>query len=76
MKISIKCLIRRRNSLGIESLPGSLRESLEALKSDSDYLKTCFHGELLETYFMLKQDEITETEDKSKSQQFMLYYDV
>jgi glutamine synthetase len=66
----------RRNSLGIKSLPGSLRESLGALKSDSDYLKTCFHGELLETYFMLKQDEITETEDKSKSQQFMLYYDV
>ena len=66
----------RRNSLGIKSLPGSLRESLEALKSDSDYLKTCFHGELLETYFMLKQDEITDTEDKSKTQQFMLYYDV
>jgi glutamine synthetase len=66
----------KRDSLGIKSLPGSLRESLEALKSDSDYLKTCFHGELLETYVMLKQDEITETEDRSKTQQFMLYYDV
>jgi glutamine synthetase len=66
----------KRDSLGIKSLPGSLRESLEALKSDSDYLKTCFHGELLETYVMLKQDEITETENRSKTQQFMLYYDV
>ena len=53
-------------------------ESLEALKSDSGYLKTWFHSELLETYFMLKHDEITEDEgkDKSKTQQFIRYYDV
>ena len=32
----------KRNSLGIKSLPSSLEESLEALKSDSDYLKSVF----------------------------------
>ncbi|MGI0039450.1 MAG: type I glutamate--ammonia ligase, partial [Nitrososphaera sp.] len=44
-----------RNSFGIRSLPGSLEESLEALKSDSGYLKSCFHDELLQTYVALKQ---------------------
>jgi glutamine synthetase len=69
----------RRNNLGIKSLPASLRESLEALKSDSGYLKTWFHSELLETYFMLKHDEIIEDgskDNKSKTQQFIRYYDV
>jgi glutamine synthetase len=68
----------RRNNLGIKSLPSSLGESLEALKSDSGYLKTWFHSELIETYFMLKHDEITEDEgkEKSKTQQFIRYYDV
>jgi glutamine synthetase len=68
----------RRNNLGIKSLPASLRESLEALKSDSGYLKTWFHSELLETYFMLKHEEIIEdgSKDKSKTQQFIRYYDV
>ena len=76
MKISIKC-DSKRNSLGIKSLPGSLDESLEALKSDSDYLKICFHNELIETYRMLKKDEIAQVgKDKSKARQFMFYYDV
>jgi glutamine synthetase len=66
----------KRNSLGIKSLPGTLRKSLEALKCDSDYLKLCFHRDLLETYLILKQNEITEAEGQSKTQQFMLYYDV
>jgi glutamine synthetase len=68
----------KRNNLGIKSLPTSLGESLEALKSDSDYLKTWFHNDLIETYFMLKHDEITgdEGKDKSKTQQFIRYYDV
>jgi glutamine synthetase len=64
-----------RNSLGIKSLPGSLRESLEALKSDRDYLKPCFQGELLETYVALKQEEVVDA-GKSKERQFVLYYDV
>lgn len=63
-----------RDSLGIKSLPGSLEESIQALKSDQSYLKPCFNDELVETHIMLKQSEIAEA--RSKSQQFMLYYDV
>jgi glutamine synthetase len=67
----------KRKSLGIKSLPHSLSESLQALKSDPDYLKLCFHPELLETYFILKQDEIDEEENhNSKTHQFRLYYDI
>jgi glutamine synthetase len=66
----------KRNSLGIKSLPRSLKESLEELKSDSNYLM-CFHGELIETYMMLKEEEIIQVgKDKSKPRQFMFYYDV
>ncbi|MFZ0328741.1 MAG: type I glutamate--ammonia ligase, partial [Nitrososphaeraceae archaeon] len=66
-----------RKSLRITSLPSTLGESLEALKTDSDYLKICFDGQLIETYEMLKREEIREVrKDESKARQFMLYYDV
>ena len=66
----------KRNGLGIKSLPRSLDESLEVLKSDSDYLDVCFDNELIETYKTLKQQEIVQTGNgTSKEMQFMLYYD-
>jgi glutamine synthetase len=67
----------KRMSLGIKSLPSSLEESLEALKSDSDYLKICFHNELIESHTRIKHEEITQVgNDKTKAKQFMCYYDV
>jgi glutamine synthetase len=66
-----------RNSLGIKSLPSSLKKSLIALKSDLNYLKVCFQMELIETYVRLKEEEIKKIgNDKSKTKQFMLYYDI
>ena len=66
----------KRKSLGIKSLPRSLAESLEVLKSDLDYLDVCLDNELIETYNTLKQQEIIQIgNDKSKAMQFMLYYD-
>lgn len=74
-----------KSTLGIKSLPGSLTEALDALKSDCDYLKLCFYPELLETYMTLKREESFEVEgSKSTSTQpellrsklFMHYYDV
>jgi glutamine synthetase len=67
----------KRNRLGIKSLPSNLGESLEALKSDGDYLHICFDKELIETYSMLKEEEMIQIgDDKSKARQFMFYYDV
>jgi glutamine synthetase len=67
----------KRNSLGIKSLPSILERSLVALRSDSDYLKVCFQMELIETHIGPKENEIREIgNDKSKIEQFMLYYDI
>jgi glutamine synthetase len=67
----------KRKSLGIDVLPGSLEESLLALKSDSSYLDLCFQNNLIDTYVELKNDEINEVgRDKSRINQFVLYYDV
>ena len=64
-----------RTGLGIKSLPGSLQESIDALKSDHEYLNPCFQGDLLETFIALKKEEITYAAG-SKERQFMLYHDV
>ena len=64
-----------RTGLGIKSLPGSLQESIDALKADREYLNPCFQGDLLETFIALKQEEITYAAG-SKERQFMLYHDV
>ena len=67
----------KRNDLGIKSLPNSLEESLEALKSDSDYLMICFPRELIESHMAIKEEEIIQVgNDKTKARQFMFYYDV
>ncbi|OLC22426.1 MAG: type I glutamate--ammonia ligase [Thaumarchaeota archaeon 13_1_40CM_3_50_5] len=64
-----------RTGLGIKSLPGSLQESIDALKADREYLNPCFQSDLLETFIALKKEEITYAAG-SKERQFMLYHDV
>jgi len=66
----------KRISLGIQSLPRTLRDSLERLQSDLDYLKICLSDELIETYLTIKEAETKKVSEKSKSQQFLYYYDI
>jgi glutamine synthetase len=72
----------RRKDLGIKSVPGSLEESIVALKSDHLYMtNSCFNDECLETYIDLKENEIStvresEVKKESRLQQFYMYYDV
>ncbi|HJT47444.1 MAG TPA: glutamine synthetase beta-grasp domain-containing protein [Nitrososphaeraceae archaeon] len=67
----------RRKNLGIKSLPSSLVESLSELKSDSNYLGICFDKGLLQTYSVIKEQEIMQIgKDGAKARQFMLYYDI
>jgi glutamine synthetase len=72
-------------SLRIKSLPGTLTEALEELKCDSEYLDLFFSTDLLETYSMLKKEEVKEVEGQGSSSShpvssrlklFMRYYDV
>jgi glutamine synthetase len=76
---------QNKSSLGIKSLPGTLTEALEGLKCDSEYLKLFFSSDLLETYSMLKKEEVEEVEGQRSSSShpvssrlklFMRYYDV
>jgi len=64
-----------RKSHMIRSLPSNLQESIEALKSDRDYLKPCFESDLIETHIALKQEEIAYA-GRSRERQFKLYYDI
>ena len=67
----------KRDENGIKVLPGSLEESLTALKTDSNYLRLCFQPDLIDTYVELKNKEILEIgRDQSLTNQFMFYYDV
>jgi glutamine synthetase len=66
-----------RSNFGIKSLPAKLEESLDALKSDSGYLDVCFCNDLIDTYIMLKKEEIAQIgKGNTKAKQFMFYYDV
>jgi glutamine synthetase len=66
-----------RSSFGIMFLPAKLEESLDALKSDSEYLDMCYHDDLIDTYLILKEEEIAQIgKGNKKAKQFMFYYDV
>jgi glutamine synthetase len=64
-----------RRDLGIKTLPRTLQDSVDALKSDQSYLKPYFCNELVDTYIELKCEEIASATG-SKERQFMLYYDI
>jgi glutamine synthetase len=64
-----------RSALGIKTLPRTLQDSVDALKSDQGYLKPYFCNELIDTYMELKCNEIAFATG-SKERQFMVYYDI
>jgi glutamine synthetase len=64
-----------RKAHGIGTLPRTLLESIDALKSDQYYLKPYFSNDLLETYAELKGDEISFATG-SRERQFILYSDI
>jgi len=62
----------------IPHVPGSLEESLEALKNDHDFLKAggVFTEDLIETWIEYKQEnEISELKLRPHPYEFFLYYD-
>ncbi len=65
----------RRRQLGIGSLPGSLRESVEALKSDNEYLKPVFDSSLVEAIISNAEREILAVESRPHPYEFYLYFD-
>ena len=63
---------------GIATVPGSLREALDALEADGDFLRVgnVFSESLLESYVEGKQEEIDVIGLRPHPMEFELYYSV
>ncbi|HEV2449006.1 MAG TPA: type I glutamate--ammonia ligase [Thermoplasmata archaeon] len=66
----------RRHELGVRELPGSLGESLDALASDSEFLRGIFPASLLETYTEAKREEQLQLNLRPHPYEFYRYLDL
>ncbi len=62
-----------RRSLGVKSLPETLKEALDELECDNEYLKPAISKELLESYIELKKAEWKEIEYKVSPAELFYY---
>ncbi len=65
----------RRKELGVGELPGSLREAVDALEADREFLKPIFPDDLVEKYVELKVDEHIQTSLRPSPYEFYRYLD-
>jgi glutamine synthetase len=66
----------KRKELGVAELPGSLLESVEALKSDSKFLEDIFSKDLLETMTELELSNYRAVSARPHPYEFYLYFDL
>ena len=66
----------RRKSLGIGELPGSLREAVECLQSDQEFLKPIFTQEIIEAIIENGIKEHGEVSRRPHPYEFYLYFDI
>ncbi|RLI31125.1 type I glutamate--ammonia ligase [Candidatus Bathyarchaeota archaeon] len=65
----------RRRQLGIKELPGSLKEAVESLQSDQEYLKPIFSQDLIDKIVELEINEYREVNLRPHPYEFHLYFD-
>ena len=63
---------------GIPTVCGSLRDALNALDADRDFLKAgnVFNDNLIDSYISLKMDEVIQLEHSPHPVEFKMYYSV
>ncbi|MEM2115198.1 MAG: glutamine synthetase, partial [Candidatus Caldarchaeum sp.] len=66
----------RRRQLGIRELPGNLREAVEELLSDNEFLKPVMSEDLLEVMTELQLKSFIDVSTKPHPYEFYLYFDV
>jgi len=66
----------RKKQLGIKELPTSLREAVEALKSDSDFLKPIFTDDLIDALAELEVSQYKQVSSLPHPYEFYLYLDI
>lgn len=71
-----KLPIERRHALGIQELPGSLKESIESLRSDEAFLKTIFTTEMTDAVIENGLKEHAEVTRRPHPYEFYLYFDL
>lgn len=66
----------RRRELGIKELPRSLKEAVEELKSDQEYLRPIFTQDLIDKIIELEMTNYLEVAMRPHPYEFYLYFDV
>jgi len=66
----------KRRELGIEELPGSLKEAVECLESDHEYLKPIFSQDAIDKIIENAKKEYTEVSIRPHPYEFYLYFDI
>jgi len=66
----------RRRALGVRQLPPTLIDAVEALKSDSDYLKPIFTQDVIDKVIELESKDYMEIKLRPHPHEFHLYFDV
>jgi len=65
-----------RRERGIGVLPGSLKEAVEALQSDCDYLMPVFSRSLIDKIILQELKDYTDVNMRPHPMEFQLYFDV
>ena len=65
-----------KREMGIRELPGSLKEAVESLLSDNEYLKPVFDKELIDTIAELELKDYGKVESMPHPYEFYLYFDL
>ena len=66
----------KRKSLGVKELPGSLKEALECLQSDKNFLNHVFTDDFLEKHIEFKKDEHLQVSLRPIPLEFLMYLNV
>lgn len=70
-----KMSAERREQLGIKQLPSSLKEAVESLASDRDFLKPIFESDTIETIMEMARKDYMEVSLRPHPYEFHLYFD-
>jgi glutamine synthetase len=71
-----KLTAEKRRELGIGELPGSLKEAVECLKSDSAFLEGIFTNDLLDVMMELEMEDYRAVSARPHPYEFYLYFDI
>jgi glutamine synthetase len=67
---------QRRREMGIKQLPSSLKEAMESLESDQDYLKPVFSDDTIDTIMEMERKDYMDLALRPHPHEFHLYFDM